>query len=298
MTSNQKMVVACIPAYNEEKSIARIVIESLPHVSKILVCDDGSSDLTGEIASRLGATVVKHGRNTGYGSALRSLFDKAKEMGADTVVTLDGDGQHSPADIPKLLKPVADGESDIVVGSRFLGGSDIPGYRRVGVKTATSVLKNLTGLDITDAQSGFRAYSKKALGEIKVTEDGMGAGAEILQKAAAASLRISEVPIKIDYTVESPSTHNPAYHFADVMASLIKHYSIRHPLLFYGVPGLVLIIIGFAFGFIVLDIQSTRHVIAVGTALISLGAFIIGILLALTGLLLFTIINVLREGKD
>jgi glycosyltransferase involved in cell wall biosynthesis len=131
------VVAVGIPAYNEEKTIARAVLGAQKHAHIIIVCDDGSSDLTGEIADRLGAVVVRHEKNLGYGAALQSLFERAKELNADVLVTLDSDGQHNPAEIPRLVKPIEDGVAEVVLGSRFLderGTADMPMYRQLGVK--------------------------------------------------------------------------------------------------------------------------------------------------------------------
>ncbi|MEM2613688.1 MAG: glycosyltransferase family 2 protein, partial [Nitrososphaerota archaeon] len=112
-------VIACIPAYNEEKTIAKVILKTKKYVDKVIVCDDGSIDMTAEIAEALGAEVIRHERNMGYGAAISSLFKKAVEEGADIMVTLDGDGQHDPDEIPKLIKPIVEDEADVVIGSRF-----------------------------------------------------------------------------------------------------------------------------------------------------------------------------------
>ena len=116
---SKPVVVAAIPAYNEEKTIARVVLQAQRHVDSVLVCDDGSEDLTTEIAERLGATVMRHERNLGKGAALKSLFEMALEVNADVVVTLDADGKHNPSEIPLFISQVLDGDADIVLGSRY-----------------------------------------------------------------------------------------------------------------------------------------------------------------------------------
>ncbi|HXW37860.1 MAG TPA: glycosyltransferase family 2 protein [Nitrososphaerales archaeon] len=296
---SSKKTVACIPAYNEESSIAKVVMLASKFVDAVVVCDDGSSDLTGEIASRMGAIVVMHDRNLGYGAALRSLFSKAEELGADAVVTLDGDGQHLPSDISAIMTPVLSGEADLVIGSRFLGSSDAPNYRVVGVRAATALVRGATGLDVSDAQSGFRAYSQKALRSIEITDDGMGASVEILQKAVQVGLKVVEVPVNIRYDVENPSTHNPLFQFATVIASTIKHTSISHPLIFYGLPGGILILVGLVTGFVDLSAYTGRHgYVSVGYTMLTLGALTLGLVLAMTGITLFTVINVVRESRS
>ncbi|MEM4234770.1 MAG: glycosyltransferase family 2 protein, partial [Candidatus Methanomethylicaceae archaeon] len=114
------LVIACIPAYNEERNIASVLLKTMKYVDKVIVCDDGSLDMTGEIAERLGAEVIRHERNMGYGAALRSLFKRSAELDPDVMVTIDADSQHNPEDIKRLTDPVLKGEADIVIGSRLL----------------------------------------------------------------------------------------------------------------------------------------------------------------------------------
>jgi glycosyltransferase involved in cell wall biosynthesis len=139
---HEPLVIVGIPAYNEEKTIARVVLGAQKHAHIVVVCDDGSNDLTGEIAERLGAVVVRHEKNSGYGVALQSLFKRARELNADVLVTLDSDGQHDPAQIPLLVKPIEDRAAEVVVGSRFIdknGTAEMPAYRQLGVKVITKL---------------------------------------------------------------------------------------------------------------------------------------------------------------
>ncbi|MEM2527966.1 MAG: glycosyltransferase family 2 protein, partial [Ignisphaera sp.] len=224
---NKRLIVACIPAYNEEKSIAKVVLKSRKYVDKVIVCDDGSTDMTGEIAEALGAEVIRHHKNMGYGAALESLFRRALDIRADIVVTLDADGQHNPEDIPRIIEPILRGEADIVIGSRFLSSrSKMPAYRRIGVKIINSIFR-AGAKKISDTQSGYRAYSIKALSLVRPIESGMGASVEILLKAEQNKLRIKEIPIRIYYKVEQPSKVNPVVHALDVILTTLKHKSIR-----------------------------------------------------------------------
>ena len=141
-SSTSPIVVAGIPAYNEEKTIARVILGAQRYAHIVVVCDDGSADLTAEIAERLGAVVVRHEKNLGYGAALQSLFKRAKELKADVLVTLDSDGQHDPSEIPRLVKPIEDGAAEVVLGSRFMdknGTADMPAYRQLGVRVITKL---------------------------------------------------------------------------------------------------------------------------------------------------------------
>ena len=293
------LIVACIPAYNEERTIARVIIEAQRYVDKVIVCDDGSTDLTGEIARRLGAEVVRHERNMGYGAALSTLFKAAREADASAMVVLDADLQHNPSDIPRLLSPVLNGEADIVIGSRFLSGvgSDVPKYRGLGVKVITGLVRGVSYSDVSDAQSGFRAYSRRAIQLITPSEQGMGASTEILLKAKEFGLKVVEVPIKVSYDVEKPSTHNPILHGLDVVLSTVKHLSIRRPLLFYGVPGVAVLLLALSFWVWTLQIFASTRQIVTNIALIALGATIVGLLLLTTGVILWVLISVVREVK-
>ncbi|MEM2180857.1 MAG: glycosyltransferase family 2 protein [Nitrososphaeria archaeon] len=287
-------IIACIPAYNEEKTIAKVIIKTQKYVDKVIVCDDGSKDMTAEIAEKLGAIVIKHERNRGKGEALRSLFKKAMEYNADIVVTLDADGQHNPEEILSLINTLKEEEADIVIGSRFLlNAKNIPGYRAIGNR----ILNIVTGGKITDTQSGFRAYNGKIIDKIIPAEAGMGVDSEILIKALENNLKIVEIPITVTYKVPKSSKKMPLYHILDVIASTIKFFSIRHPLIFYGIPGAILLLIGLSFGIWAVQIYVQQKQLITNIALISIAAIILGLILATTAIILFTIITLLREQK-
>jgi len=290
-------VVACIPALDEERTIAKVAIQAMKFVDKVVVVDDGSSDMTGEIAERLGAEVIRHERNMGYGASLASLFRRAREIGPDVMVTLDGDGQHRPDDIPNLVKPVFDGKADVVIGSRFLdekSGNSIPGYRRKGIKLITDVTRAVSFDHITDAQSGYRAYSRKALGLIDPTEYGMGASTEILLLAKEHGLSVVEVPAEIDYDGDSNSS-NPLTHGVGVILSMVKHISMKRPLLFYGVPGFLALVIAAMFWVWTLQVFAATRQVITNVALIAIGATIVGLMLLTTGIILWVLVSAIRE---
>jgi len=285
-------VVACIPAFNEERSIARVVLEARRYVDRVIVCDDGSTDMTGEIAEALGALVIKHERNIGKGAAMRSLFKKARELDADIVVTLDADGQHDPKDIPKLVNALIKERVNIVVGSRFINSVDeIPSYRIFGNK----MLNLFTDKKVTDTQSGFRVYDKKSLEMLNPAEMGMGVDSELLIKARDLGLKIIEVPISVNYKVERPSKLNPLYHGLDVVLSIVKYLSTRRPLLFYGIPGFSALIISLFFWLWTFRIFTETRGINTNIALIALGATLVGLMLMTTAIILWVLISVLRE---
>jgi len=290
-------IVIGIPAYNEEKNIAKIILK-LQKIGVVIVCNDGSDDYTKEISEGLGAITINHPKNLGYGASIGSIFTKARELDCDILVTFDGDGQHRVEDIKKVIQPILDNESDIVIGSRFIekGDNEVPKYRKLGIKAITSLTNVTTGGDVSDSQSGFRAYNKKVLNEIKPSDTGMGVSTEILIKANKKNFRISEVSIKILYRGDT-STHNPASHGISVILSTMKFVSIEHPLKFYGVPGIILLTIGLFF--IVWTIQGfteTRQIIT-NISLIGIGATILGVVLSTTSIMLFSIVSVVREKR-
>ena len=175
-----------IPAYNEEKNIAKIIVKLKKIADKIIVCNDGSTDLTSEIAENLGAIVINHTKNRGYGSGIKSILEKSKEIGSEVLVTFDGDGQHRVEDIKKIIEPIEKNEIDLVIGSRFLNEEqEIPQYRKLGIKLITKITNANLKEKITDSQSGFRAYSKEVISKLKTSDMGMGVSTEILIKASS-----------------------------------------------------------------------------------------------------------------
>jgi len=289
-------IIVGIPAFNEEKNIAVLIIQLKKIADKIIVCNDGSTDLTSKIAEGLGATVINHAKNLGYGAAIRSIFLKSKDLGGDILVTFDADGQHRIEDINRVIKPIINEESDLVIGSRFLDKSEkeVPQYRKVGIKIITKVTNATIKKQLTDSQSGFRAYSKKVLNELNPSELGMGISTEILIKASAKNFRISEVPITITYNGDT-STHNPISHGSSVLLSTIKYTSIEHPLKFYGIPSMIFFAIGLFFVYF-----STQYYAEIGRlntnlTLVAAGTMLIAVVLLITSILLYSLISVVRE---
>ena len=292
-------IIIGIPAFNEEANIGDLIGKLKEQSYEIIVCDDGSTDETYNISKDQGAIVVKHKKNLGYGAAIRSIFIKAKEMDCDVLVTFDGDGQHNIKDIEKVIEPITNNNSDLVIGSRFLDSSEkeVPQYRKVGIKIITSLTNATMKEKLTDSQSGFRAYAKHVLNELNPSEEGMGISTEILIKASTKKFRISEVPIKILYQGNT-STHNPIRHGSSVIISTIKYTSIQRPLTFYGIPAVIFLIIGSTFSY--LAVQYYVEIGRLNTNLTVVGAssFLIGIVLMMTAILLFSLVTVVKENKN
>jgi len=290
------LIIVGIPAYNEEKNIAKIIVKLQKVADKIIVCDDGSTDLTRVIAEKMGTVVINHPRNLGYGAAIRSIFLKAKELDCDILVTFDADGQHRVEDIQTVLKPIITNEADIVIGSRFVNddNKNVPKYRKVGIKTITSITNTSMNMKLTDSQSGFRAYNDKVLKDIVPSEYGMGVSTEILIKASKRGYKIKEVPITVLYE-SGTSTHHPVTHGISVILSTMKFISIEHPLKFYGIPGII--ILGIGLFFIIWTIQAfteTRQIIT-NVSLIGIGSTILGTMLTMTSIILYSLVSVVRE---
>ena len=285
-----------IPAFNEEKNIAAIITKLADITDTIIVCNDGSSDLTSDIAEKMGAFVINHEKNLGYGAAIRSIFLKAKELDGDILVTFDADGQHRIEDIEKVTKPIIDQEADLVIGSRFLDESEkeVPRYRKVGIKVITKITNASIKKQLTDSQSGFRAYSKKVLDELNPSELGMGISTEILIKASSKNFRITEVPIKILYAGDT-STHNPVSHGSSVILSTIKYTSIEHPLKFYGIPSMILFIIGISFTYLSAEYYAEIGRLNTNLTIFAAGTVLIAVVLLITSVLLYSLVSVVRE---
>lgn len=300
--SLKPFVVAAIPAYNEEKTIAKVVLQAQLHVDKVVVCDDGSSDLTADIAERVGADLVRHEKKLGYGAAIQSLFKWAKRANADIMVTLDGDGQHDPNEIPVLAEPVLKGKVDIVVGSRFLGDMEkkngMPKYRRLGIKVITRLAGAASDDRFSDAQSGFRVYGRRALEDLRLFEDGMGVSVEALMNARKQGLTVAEVPAGCDYHGLEPSTRSPLRHGMSVVMSIVRLVVEDKPLWFLGLPGVVSLLVGMVFGVWMLQIYALESRIVTNIALASMAFILIGLFALFTAITLYAISRLTQKLKE
>ncbi len=291
--------LVAMPAYNEEAYIAKTVVGAARHADAVLVVDDGSVDETVPIAEALGAIVVCHETNKGYGGALQTIFTTAREMGVEELVIIDADGQHNPGEIPRLLAELRAG-NDVVIGSRFVEGSagEIPAYRKVGMKvldTATTMAGN--NLAITDSQSGFRAYGRKAIEAIHISGEGMSAGSEILIQISDHRLKVAEVPIQVRYDIEGTSSENPVSHGVGVLMNIVKLISFRRPLTFFGIPGTLFALLGIAAEIYTF---SEYYRTAQFHYIVFTGGFsmlILGLLLATVGIILYSLVQILEQGQ-
>ncbi|MDA8219852.1 MAG: glycosyltransferase family 2 protein [Dehalococcoidales bacterium] len=286
-TVAQKIVIV-IPAYNEERFIGSVVLKALKFGDTVLVVDDGSSDETAEIAAAAGAIVVQHAVNSGKGVALRTAFRKARELGADVVVTLDADGQHLPEEMAMVAAPVLRGEADIVVGSRYLERtSEVPSHRIWGHAVFNLITNGASGVTVTDSQSGYRAFSAKALTALSFHSNGFSVESEMQFLARENGLRVAEVPITIRYR-DKPK-RNVIVHGLMVLNGILQLIGQHRPLLFFGVPGFISLLVGMLWGVWVVEIYRMTSTLAIGYALIAVFLSIVGVLALFTGVMLHSV---------
>ena len=288
-----------IPAFNEEKNIAKMIVKLKKIYDEIIVCNDGSTDLTGEIAENLGVIVINHKQNLGYGAGINSIIKKSKEIDTDILVTFDADGQHKVEDVKKVIEPIKNGDADLVIGSRFLSKTKekIPEYRKIGINIITKVTNAGLKKKITDSQSGFRAYSKDLISKLDISDMGMGISTEILIKTNSLGFRIAEIPITILYEGKT-STQNPISHGTSVLFSTIKYTSIEHPLKFYGIPSLIFFVIGLSFTFLSIDYYMEVGRINPNITIVAAGTTAIAVILLVASVLFYSLATIVEGNKS
>lgn len=281
-------VIVGLPAYNEEVAIGSMILTAREYADEVVVVDDGSIDRTGEIAAAGGATVLEHEENRGKGRAIRTLFEYANDRDPAAFVLLDADGQHVPTDIPDVTAPVLDGEADVSIGSRYLDGrgTETPRYRRVGQRMLDLITPGSAGRDLTDTQSGFRAFSPRALEELRLTTDGIGVESEVVSDAASKDLDLVEVPIGVRYEGIDGQTYNPLSHGLAVVMFVLDLIRDRHPLVFFTLPGLALVFVGTLYGLDGILVYRNSGVLYPAKLFVSGFLTIVGTLAAFMGLML------------
>jgi glycosyltransferase involved in cell wall biosynthesis len=196
-----------IPALNEETVIQDVIREIKQEgFDNIIVVDDGSKDNTYQKAKEIeGVIALRHKINRGKGAATKTGIEAAKLLGADIIVTMDGDGQHDPKDIKNLINPMINKSYDVVLGTRLKNPEGMPSYKKLHNHIANIITWYLFGLWITDSQSGFRAYSRHAADLINTRADRYEYDSEVIREIYIYKLKFKEIPIQVRYTDYSKS---------------------------------------------------------------------------------------------
>jgi glycosyltransferase involved in cell wall biosynthesis len=292
-TPKSDLIVAVIPAFNEEISIGSVILQTREHVDCVIVVDDGSADATSLIARAAGADVITLPKNGGKAAAMMRGFERALDLDPDVVVMLDADGQHNASEIPSLVKPVLAGQADLVIGSRFLiDGNSIPRYRQLGQKTLNLATQAGSGFASTDSQSGFRAISKKGLENLTFTSEGYNIESDMITHFIEKGLEITEVPVTVKYDVPNKHKKNPVEHGMDIMGHLIGLVGYKRPLLYFGVPGLGLIGGGLFFGSWAFSYYYATAKFPFSLSMLSTLLLIMGMLLVTSGFILNSLVQI------
>lgn len=290
-------LIVIIPAHNEDRFIGSVVLKARCHADDVIVVDDGSTDETASVAQAAGARVVRHTRNLGKSAALNNGLARMAEPWPRAVVFLDGDGQHHPDDIPRLVAPVLAGEADMVVGSRFVGQRNAaPRWRQAGQLALTAATNAFSGTRLADSQSGFRAFSPRALQQLCFGQSNFTAESEMQFMAQEHGWKVLEVPVGMTYA-EGPK-RNPVTHGMGVVDGILRLAGQSRPLLFFGIPGVVMLLAGLGLGWDVVVIFTAKKELAVGYALITVLLSVLGTLSLFTGIMLHSIRGLFIQFAD
>jgi len=291
-------IIALLPAYNEEVSIGSMVLQTRDYVDRVIVIDDGSSDRTAMIARMAGAEVIRHSVNMGKGVALRTGFNAVLQNETGVIVTIDSDGQHDPAEIPKVTAPILSGKADVVNGSRYMNnnGKNTPTYRRIGQTMLDKVTNLNSGVKITDSQSGFRAFAAYTVPAFRFKQNGFGIESEMLTDAAKFNMRIDEVDISVKYDVDC-STKNPVSHGVTVFVKILQDMEFNRPLYYFTVPGTIAAGVGIGLGLIYLRDFYMGESLHFGPTLLMILLTLIGTFMAFTGIILDSISRMIYDHK-
>jgi glycosyltransferase involved in cell wall biosynthesis len=281
-----KMIVI-IPAYNEEDSISKVMTKVKELYGGIpLVIDDGSTDKTYEIAKAFGGLVIRHPYNRGLGASTRTGLQRAYELGADIAIKIDADNQHDPEDIKKVIEPIIEDRADVVFGSRFMGGLKykMPLYRALGNIFFSYLTSILTGLKVTDGQTGLMAFSKRYLKDMNIISD-YNETQQLIIDAWSKHMRVVEIPVVFNPRTTGKSFISFKYPFK-VLPTLFRFLVTVNPLKIFLPLGVLLIVLGFICMGLVF-VGYTQIVGKIGTAILIIG----GLQVIMLGLLADAVSN-------
>ncbi len=282
-------VVTVIPAYNEEKNIADIIKTSFNYTDQVIVINDGSTDDTEKISKECKAIVKSHIVNRGLGLTIRDGIEEALKNGADIIVIIDADGQYDSDQIPDLLEPILEGKADLVLGSRFQGLiAHMPRLKKLGNKIITLIVRNLMNLDITDAQTGFRAIKREVFEHILLSAD-YTYTQEMIIRAAAEGFYIEEVPVNFYERKHGKSRliRDPAEYGLNTSMTMLRAYRDYRPMTLFGTIGVAMMFIGTLIGLYIVYEFFVLGTFETGQRLVTLSALMImsGIQVLLFGLM-------------
>ena len=274
-------IVVTIPAYNEEKTIGTLIARINKALKgkykyKVLVVDDGSNDKTKQVAKSSGAVVFSHPKNYGLAETFRTEIEKSLELGADVIMHIDADMQYQPEEIPKLIKEIEKG-NDLVLGSRFMGKIEyMPWINRFGNKAFSDVVSQAAEMDISDAQTGFRAFTKELANKVKIRSDHTYTQEQII-RAVKNKFRVKEVPVYFAKRKDkSRLISNPFSYGLKAWINILRIYRDYKPLKFFGVIGTLIFSVGLAIGVYMIYLHVTSG-IAGHLALLMLDVIILSV---------------------
>ena len=286
--------IALVPAFNEERFIGSLVLAVKAYVDLVVVVDDGSRDRTAEIAQLAGAMVIRQEVNGGKAMAVNTGFSFLRQYQPSAVVMLDGDGQHCAENVTAVLAPIIAGQADMSIGSRFLAvKSEIPAYRQVGQHGLTLMTNIASGVAVSDSQSGFRAFSGRALAALSFGQGGFSVESEMQFLAREHHLRVIEVPISVIYA--EPAKRSPVRHGMQVLNGILQLVGQSRPLLFFGLTGCTMLTMGALLAVYIIHIYVVTHDLAIGYGLITVVLSVIGMLMFFAGLMLHSTRGMLLE---
>jgi len=290
----QDKLVIIIPAFNEERFIGSVVLKSLQYSHNVIVIDDGSTDDTAEIAANAGATVLQHLTNKGKAAALNTAIRMVRDFAPGIVVMIDADGQHLPEELPLVIDPILNSEADIVVGSRYIKNtSNTPLHRRIGHFLINIMTGVCSGIFVTDSQSGYRAFSQKAIQCSLFHSNGFTVESEMQFLAKQYGLRVKEVPVTIRYT--DKAKRSVISQGLMVLNGIIKLTGQYRPLLFFGGSGAIVSVLGFLGALFVLARFNQTHELATGYAILSMMLVVVGMVLFTSGIIMHSIQSLLID---
>mgnify|MGYP006283070337 FL=1 len=293
-------VLALIPCYNEEATIASIVLKTKKYVDEVLVVDDGSADETVDIAKEVGAIVLTHKKNKGKAAAIKTGFLFALEHHYDYVITLDGDGQHNPKEIPLLLNKMVEDHVDISIGVRFGETTEMPWWRKIGKRVLDYATSFGNGGFLTDSQSGFRGFNTNALKKItpRLSGDEFSVESEQLIRAHDYGLSVGNAHISCRYNgLGNTSTKGSTSHGFSVLSYVIWLVAEKRPLLFIGVPGFFFVILGLVMGIYTLQVYNQTHIFVIPYAIVVSIFVMLGALAMFMGLVLNVLPSIIKRSR-